>query len=329
LSAQSARRQRKQRSPRVVVSAMSPGSHRIPRLSRAVLQSRPRVWSGLALAAAALLLAATATSPGARAAASPSIEGVWSFNDGQVAIQSEPDGTFTGTVVAPIKFALCSHSSGERIWTQIRQQPDGSYWGLHQWYFQTSACVPNPQLGPTAWRVLETSGGVRYLRVCFSSPGTSQPMIAPDGSSSDVTYGCLNSALVAPLPVQRATGEGGTPTGAGGAEGFKQVVSTPSTKRCFSRRIFQIHLTEPRYDPLEEVVVKLSGHRVAVRRRKGRFVATIDLRGLPRGAFTVVIRTTTVLGHHLSGRRTYHTCVPKRLRPSTRTSHPAKSKQRS
>jgi hypothetical protein len=46
--------------------------------------------------------------------------------------------------------------------------------------------------------------------------------------------------------------------------------------------------------------------------RKGKYiVATINLKGLPKGAFTVKIHATTVLGHTLSASRTYHTCIKK------------------
>jgi hypothetical protein len=46
--------------------------------------------------------------------------------------------------------------------------------------------------------------------------------------------------------------------------------------------------------------------------RKGKYiVATINLKGLPKGAFTVKIHATTVLGHTLSTSRTYHTCIKK------------------
>jgi hypothetical protein len=46
-------------------------------------------------------------------------------------------------------------------------------------------------------------------------------------------------------------------------------------------------------------------------RRGHTLVSTIDLRGLPRGTFTVKISATTILEQHLSSSRTYHTCVPK------------------
>ena len=248
------------------------------------------------------------------ASASPTspIEEVWSFNDGEVAIQAQAGGIFVGTIVAPTNFAQCTHPVGEQMWTGIRPQPDGSYWGLHQWYFETTECLRNPTLGLTAWRVLEAANGTHYLLVCFSSPGGPQPTIAPNGAVANVTYGCRESARVAPVPVQVA------PTSSAGVRSFTRAVTLPSAHECFSRRVFQIHLWDPKYDPLKEVVVTIRGRRVAVARRGKVFAATINLKALPRGTFTVEVDATTVLGHHLSGNRTYHTCVKKaskRTRP--------------
>src|SRR4051794_23193938 len=80
--------------------------------------------------------------PTSAAQADSPIEGVWSFNGGKVAVEANSDGSFRGVVVAPTKFSQCLHPVGEEVWSQIRPQPDGSFWGLHQWYFETSECVP-------------------------------------------------------------------------------------------------------------------------------------------------------------------------------------------
>jgi hypothetical protein len=260
-----------------------------------------RIRSALAFVTAALL-ALIAVPP---AFAVAPIEAVWAFNGGQVAIVPDGDGSYTGIVDGATTFATCSHTVGERMWTQIRQQADGSYWGLHQWFFESSACTPNPMLGPTAWRVITGADGTRFLIVCFSSPGTEQPTIAPDGTHAHVTYGCYDSAQTASVPAQSSPGS------AAGVAAFKDAVVLPSNGRCFSRRVFTIHLRDPRFDQIKEAVVRLRGRRVAVTRRNGRMSSTIDLRGLPRGAFTVSIALTTVLGHHISGRRVYHTCAAK------------------
>jgi len=264
---------------------------------------RARVGLG-AIAATALLVAGAAP---IASAASP-IEGIWSFNGGKVAIQSQPGGTFIGTVVAPTKFAQCPHPIGEPMWTSLRLQADGSYWGLHQWYFES--CVPNPTLGPTAWRVIETANKSHFLRVCFGSPGSIQPTIAPSGSGASVSYGCVDSALIAPLP-----------TATNSALRLKRSITLPSARKCFSHRVFRIHLSDPKNDPLKEVVIRIRGRRITVVRNAGKIVATISLKGLPKGAFTIKIHAVTVLGHHLSSRRTFHTCTRKIVRPRKPKSH--------
>jgi len=244
-----------------------------------------------------MLAAALALVGAASAGASSSIEGVWAFDNGQIAIAPSSNGTFVGTVVQETKFAECAHPVGQQIWTEITAQSDGSYWGHHQWYFE-GTCATNPTPGPTAWRVREEPDGSKYLRVCFSPPGASQPTIPVGGPEVGVAYGCDDSALTAPLPSTAA---------AAGAEAER--LSLPSAKRCASARLFRIHLADPKYDPIKSVLVTIKGREVATVRRGSYVVATIDLKGLPRGAFTVKIRVTTVLGHRLSANRTYHTCA--------------------
>lgn len=272
---------------------------------------RRRTTLLLALATTLLLAVGVAS-----AGATSSIEGVWSFNGGQIAVQPLSDGTFVGTVVVQTNFAECTHPVGQQIWSGITPQPDGSYWGYHQWYFETSSCPINPELGHTAWRVLESSDGSRYLRVCLSSPGTSQPTIAANGTDTNASYGCVNSALTAPLPTTAASGGGSTGTpasgGSSGTASFIETLSLPSSKKCLSLRLFRVHLQDPTYDPFKTVTLKIRGHKIKTVTRGKYVVATINLRGLPRKSFTLDIHATTVLGHHLSAHRTYHTCVKKK-----------------
>lgn len=265
----------------------------------------------------------------ASAGAASNIEGIWSFNGGQIGVQRQSNGTYTGTVVIATRFAECTHPVGQEIWTGMTEQPDGSYWGLHQWYFGGSACTENPERGPTAWRVLEAANGSHYLLVCFSHPGTSQPTIAANGAplgppeyaEHHVTYGCTESALTASLPVAPgettpgAPGSGtgaagsGTGTAGSGVAGAKESLTLPSAKKCLSARLFKIHLADPKYDPLKTVSITLKGRKIAAVRKGKYFVATINLKSLPEGTFTIKIKATTVLGHHLSSSRTYHTCI--------------------
>ncbi len=239
---------------------------------------------------------ATAT----RAVAASPIEGIWSFNGGEIAVQALSNGTFAGSVVQETKFAECSHPAGQQIWSDIKPQPDDSYWGLHQWY-ESPGCSIEPTLGPTVWRVASALDGSRYLRVCFSIPGTTQPKIAPDNSEQEVTYGCTNSARIAPLP----------PTS--GTLSFAALTSLPPKRRCLSRRKFQIHIHDPKHDAFKTIVLTLNGRRLNAVRHGPSNVATINLKGLSAGTFTVKIRAISVLGRHLSGRRVYSTCKRKRV----------------
>jgi hypothetical protein len=257
----------------------------------------------LAIAAIALLLTVGAGT----AAATSNIEGIWSFNGGQIAVQPAANGTFEGIVEVPTKFATCTHPVGQHIWTDMTLQSDGSYWGLHQWY-ESTACTENPKyLGPTAWRVVEESNGSRYLRICLSEPGKSQPTI-PTGTQGAGSYGCQNSALTAPLATS-------------GVGSFKQVVSLPSAAKCLSGRKFLIHIHGSKYDLFKSVVVTLRGHKLAIVHHGDTYIATVNLKGLPPGAFTVKIKAVTFRGHTLSGSRTYHTCAkaPKKSKPKKLT----------
>jgi hypothetical protein len=251
------------------------------------------------MAAVTMILTAGA---GSASAASP-IEGIWTFNGGKVGIQQQPDGTFTGTVVAPTKFEECTHEVGERMWTGMTLQPDGSYWGLHQWFFGTAECVPNPTLGPAAWRVLSQKGG-SILRACLSEPGSNmQPTIAPNGESANVGFKCFDSALVSALPEVSSAQ-------------FGRYVKLSSNKSCVARKALRIHIRDPKNDPLKKIAVTLDSgkvHRVAkVMRHPGGAVATLSLKGLSTGSFTVTTRLTTVLGDHLSRKRKYRVCTTRK-----------------
>lgn len=281
----------------------------------------PRLLSHLPLPL--VILATVLLWVGAASAGTPSknqiegVEGVWSFNGGQIAVQSLSNGTYAGTVVAETKFASCAHPVGQQIWTGIKEQKDGSYWGLHQWYFGN--CQENPVRGPTAWRILKESNGSRYMRVCFSNPGGPQPMIAANGapkgqseySAYHVTYGCYNSALIAPLPV--TPGTKGTSGSSGGSPSV-ETLTVPNSKKCLGVKSLSIRLRDPRYDPFKKVTITFRGHRVPTSHKGHYVVATIKLKGTSTGTFTIKIRAVTVLGHHLSTVRIYHICT-KRTKP--------------
>jgi len=271
----------------------------MPRTKNTPQSPRRRRSLLLAIVATTLLL----TVGVATAMATSSLEGVWSFTGGQIAIQPEGNGKFVGIVVQPTKFDTCTHPVGQPIWKEITEQPDGEFTGFHQWYKsdeETGTCVENPVHGPTAWRVISESDGSRYLLVCLSYPGTSQPSIPPGSAGANFTYGkeCIHSLLTAPL-ASSAVGS------------FKEVVSLPSAKKCLSGRRFNIHVHDTKYDPFKSVVVTLRGHKLKIVHSGSTYIATVNLKGLPEGAFTVKITATTYRGDRVSGKRTYHTCAKK------------------
>lgn len=218
----------------------------------------------------------------ASAAADGSIEGVWSFNGGEVAIQSASGGTFAGTVLKTTTFDECPHQAGEEIWSGITAQADGSYWGFHQWFYARSGCEPNPTLGPTAWRVMSAGTG-HYLRVCLSEPGRPQPTIAADGEVEDASFGCVDSALVSALPTE-----------------------------CVLANKLRIRIRVRKDLPLRRIRIVIAGggaRRVyRIKPRPKSFIAVLNLGTMTAPTVRATVRSTTVDGVRLRKQRTYHRC---------------------
>jgi hypothetical protein len=83
------------------------------------------------------------------------------------------------------------------------------------------------------------------------------------------------------------------------------------SKKCTSKRRFIAHPRAPRGVKLLKVEVQINGKRKAAGNlRKG--ATTINLRGLPKGAFKVAMIATSKSGQIYEDVRTFHTCVPKK-----------------
>lgn len=246
---------------------------------------------------------------GGAASASDPIEGVWSFGGGAVAVQRTGDGSFQGTVVAATTFVVCPHPVGQLMWTGIRAQPDGSYWGRHQW-FHGAACELDPNPGLTAWRILTTASGARVLAVCFSDPGDpSQPKIAPDGKVTDSTYGCVESDPLAPLPGSSPANE----------LDFDKLVRLPrTTPRSSCRRSLTLRPRNLDYDPLKEIVVMFDGKKVADITGTKRLSKKIVFNHLPEGTFKIRVVAITVLKQRFTRTRVYRGCSAKVKAPGPR-----------
>jgi len=82
----------------------------------------------------------------------------------------------------------------------------------------------------------------------------------------------------------------------------------PTSRRCLSRRRFEIRVKRPRGGArLRPARVRVGGKRVEVRRRHGRLRAIIDLRGRPKRRVRVRIVAVTRSGRRLHDTRVYVT----------------------
>ena len=261
--------------------------------------SRLLILAFLVLAAIPLSASADTSSGGSRTG-NP-IEGVWSFSGGAVAIEGLSDGSYQGTVVNPTSFAVCTHPAGQVMWTAMKEQADGSFWGLHTWFKGGDKCEENPLRGLTAWRVLVGADGARHLVVCFSTPGdASQPKIDAAGKCTGGTFGpAIESSPLGGLP--GSTADGGPVT-------FERIVLVPGNASCLKRKSLKIRLKNPKYDPLKEVVVKVNGKKAKAIVGTEKLQKPIVLKNLPDGAFKVTVVATTVLNERLKGNKRYTTC---------------------
>jgi hypothetical protein len=92
---------------------------------------------------------------------------------------------------------------------------------------------------------------------------------------------------------------------------IQQIATLPSARKCVSRRVFRIHLRAPKGEKLVSANVFVNGKRFKAVKGK-RLTAPVDLRGLPKGRWTVKIVLTTASGKRFQAKRKYRTCVPKR-----------------
>jgi hypothetical protein len=100
----------------------------------------------------------------------------------------------------------------------------------------------------------------------------------------------------------------GSPAAANSAIGLP---ATNTLKSCKSRRSFHIRINPPRGVRFTKVSVRLNKKLISVRRGK-HLSASVNLKGLPRGRFTLRVVATTASGKKLSRTRHYVTCVKNR-----------------
>jgi Domain of unknown function DUF11 len=159
------------------------------------------------------------------------------------------------------------------------------------------------QLGPGEERAFEVRARAEPSAAgrTLTNRGTvtalaADPVPGNDASEATVTIGPLVSASPPPIQVETA---------------------------CRSKRRIVIRIRERAARLVRSAKIRLGGRRITVRRRRSddRLVAVIDLRGLPKGTYRVVITARLRDGRLVRWVRSYRTCMGV-LPPSNRLDHP-------
>jgi hypothetical protein len=226
---------------------------------------------GVLLPVLVVSLAATASS----AHAAASIEGRWSYNGGQVVVASTGFEEYQGTVVRRIKSTPCSHKTGEVIWA-INDSGEADLYRGGQTFRTPPGCAIAPLRGFARWTVSANSA-----ELCF---------VAPDDDGSPPTCETITRLAPARSPATLAN-----------------TAILPSNRRCRSRRTLRIQLRQPRGDAIVAAQVSVNRKLVATVPRR-RISLPINLRGLPKGRYTVQIALQTATKQTIRGSRRYRSC---------------------
>jgi hypothetical protein len=202
---------------------------------------------------------------------------------------------------------------------------------------------------PTTTTTMQTGGGVigASIPVLKGSPVTDQAKIAGAQAASatgTVTYTLYKDAAcktalsssvatvtggvaLPSAPVSPSVGTyywtatysgGGLDAASASACGSeKLIVSTkanlglPNGKKCFSKRAFAIHPHFPKGAKIVSYEEFING-KLVKQGKLSKNATTVNLIGLPKGAYKVELLTFAANGASYEDTRTFHTCVPKK-----------------
>ncbi len=236
----------------------------------------------------------------------------WYRSDGtddRVQLTTRPPG---GAFGSPVDLSAAGGSADD---PQVAVAPDGTSTVIWKRSDGTDPIVQTSTLPP---------GGAFGSPVDLSAAGGSaddpQVAVAPDGTSiaiwrrSDPTNYIVQAAFTVgpPLPTPPAPPAPAQPVAPrprpiSAATAF----ALPSAKRCVSRRSFKIRIRKIKGVTFVRATVLVNGKRVKTLTGK-RLSAPVNLKGLPKGRFTVKITANAKDGRTVSGTRRYRTCTPKR-----------------
>jgi hypothetical protein len=167
------------------------------------------------------------------------------------------------------------------------------------------------------------SGGNQYMEGRYSEvwsaiatqmafPNTTRAAEALDngaGISWNFAVPAGGSATYAHYTTFSPRGVAGPPTSVtppGTIFGPNGALSVPSNRHCISKRYFKITLRKKYWPVFVGVTIKMPKTTKVLNRKP--WATYVDLRGLPRGKFTVRIAALTTAAKTLRGKRTYRTC---------------------
>jgi plastocyanin len=197
------------------------------------------------------------------------------------------DQSVTATANSTFAPATVTVNQGDSVtWTNAG--------GYHNVRFDDGSFLQPPTISPDAWTVSRT----------FDAVGS-------------FTYFCEAHVLVGMTGTVNvtaaATGSGGADSAAGATPAAGQQTSGPA--QCVSKRDFTIRLRGFDSRRVRTLLATLNGKELPIRTHviggRLRHTTRVDLRGLPRGTYTVAISVTTQSGRVLRGVRTYRTCAGK------------------
>lgn len=142
-----------------------------------------------------------------------------------------------------------------------------------------------------------------------NAAGNAQATSAPVGIAAPPAVATPPTPAPTPKPAAKPAEE---VLAAKTADQIATALGLPPARRCVSRRNFTIRVRKPPGVTIKTAKVLVNGKRVRTRKVAGRFTATVDLRGLPKGRFTVRITIATTSGRKITGARRYRTCAPRR-----------------
>ena len=148
-------------------------------------------------------------------------------------------------------------------------------------------------------------GSYRAISNARRAPGTI--VVEPEPTATPVA-----TPVATPIPIPIAT-PAPTATPNPGTKPLpaikpSAVFTLPSNKKCVSRRVFRIRLKAPKGVKLVSATVRVNNKLVKTVKGK-RLTAPVDLRGLPKGKFTVKVEAKTADKRTVRDSRKYRTCV--------------------